>query len=428
MSEQTTFLLVDDDVSILSLMKRVLDMKFPGSRILSAETGDEGLELARNNDPDVMVLDINLPGGINGFEVCKLLKGDPATSHIPVVMVSGDRIESASRAYGLELGADGYLYKPYSLEEFVAQMRVMLRIKQTEDLLRSQKDRLEKAFNLQTEELKQSKEALEHKVDELENILRKQTEEMIRADRLASAGIMSAGLAHEVNNPNTFISSNLQTFKMFWNELEEVCNSLSVGLTEEQRQKIMFIKEEMPSLVKGIEEGSQRISAIVNGMKSYTAESSEKQRRIDMAQVIESACRLVGNQLKPSVTIKVDLPAAMPPVLGSEQLLIQTFVNLFLNAANALKENLKIGLITVTGEHTDEEIKITVADNGPGINQEHINELFSPFFTTRRDAGGSGLGLFVSHGIIKGHNGRIDVTSSSDGARFTIVLPRLTEE
>lgn len=424
--EKVSFLIVDDDENILAFMQRALSAKFPECVVLTAENGDDGLKLARNGKPDVIVLDVNLPG-INGFEVCKQLKADEITSRIPVVMVSGDRTEMESRVLGLEIGADGYLFKPYLIDELVAHMKVMLRIKKAEDLLRSQKEMLQQAFNEQTIELKKNKEALEHKVDELEEIVKRQTEELIRADRLASAGIMATGLAHEVNNPNTFIASNLLTFKLFWESVEKIFAEYAETFASEHREKIGFIREEMPGLIKGIEEGSRRIGAIVHGMKSYASESSQQQRRVDMKKVVSDALRLVADQLRPDIVVENNLAESMPPVLGSEQLLVQVFVNLLLNAANAIRESSDNGVIRVFGERNGLNVEVSVSDTGPGIRPKDMKELFSPFFTTRREVGGTGLGLFVCHGIIKGHNGKINVETSSAGTTFTVVIPVLND-
>jgi signal transduction histidine kinase len=418
------FLLVDDDAGALTLMDRILKRAFSSCRILHSKTGQDALDTLKVERPDVVVLDVNLPDQ-SGFDVCRTLRSDPVTAGLPILMVTGERVESSNRVQGLEIGADGYIYKPFLPNEFVAQVKVMLRVKTAEDHLRSQKEELEKAFQEQTVELQHSREALQQKVSELQETLERQTQELIRADRLASVGVLAAGIAHEVNNPNTFIASNLQTFKMFWNDVEAMLAGASAALPPEQARKWAFIREEMPALVKGLEEGTKRIAGIVTGIKGYAAGSSENQRIVDITEIVESALRLAWNQLKHDIEVINHLPADLPKVFGSEQLLVQVFLNLFLNAAHAMKEHRGEGVLTLSGFVNDENmVVVSVADNGPGIRSEDLANLFNPFFTTRREKGGTGLGLFVSHGIIKGHNGRLEVASVvNQGTTFQVVLP-----
>ncbi len=423
-----TFLIIDDDEDALKLMDRIMARSFPKSTILHGTTGSQALDLLKTERPDVIILDVNLPD-MSGLEVCGAIRNNPATASLPVLMVTGDRVESANRIEGLEIGADGYIYKPFLPNEFVAHVNVMLRVKMAEDHLRSQKDELEKAFQEQTLELQHSRLVLQQKVLELQETLERQTQELIRADRLASVGMLAAGIAHEVNNPNTFIASNLQTFRMFWDDLGGMLSSAAQTFSPEQSRKLAFICEEMPALLKGLDEGVKRIAGIVSGIKGYAAGSPEQHRIVNMAEVADSALRLAWNQLKHDIEIINNIPDDLPKVFGSEQLLVQVFLNLFLNAGHAMKEYRGEGVLTLSGFVADEGmVVVSVADNGPGIRNEDIANLFNPFFTTRRGKGGTGLGLFVSHGIIKGHGGRFEVTGELEkGTTFQVLLPMVDQ-
>lgn len=418
------FLLIDDDSGVLSMMERLLQGSFPTSRVVGGSSGKDAFDLLKTERPDVIILDVNLPDQ-SGFDVCRELRKDPTTSSLPILMVTGDKVETLNRVKGLELGADAYIYKPFLPDEFIAQIKVMLRIKAAEDHLRSQKEELEKAFQEQTVELQHSREMLQQKVFELQETLERQTQELIRADRLASVGMLAAGIAHEVNNPNTFISSNLQTFRMFWKDMDAMLESAAPLLPVEQTRKLAFIREEMPDLLKGLDEGTRRIAGIVSGIKGYAAGSSDQHRVVNMAEIVEAALRLAWNQLKHDIEVINQMPSDLPKVFGSEQLLVQVFLNLILNAAHAMKEHRGEGVLTISGFVNEEHmVSVSVADNGPGIRREDLDNLFNPFFTTRRGKGGTGLGLFVSHGIVKGHSGRLEVHSEpNQGAVFHVLLP-----
>ncbi|MBN1676866.1 MAG: response regulator [Kiritimatiellae bacterium] len=417
------FLLIDDDQDHLDVMTHVLHAYFPQHRVVTAKNGPDGLHLAESGGPDVIFLDVELPG-MDGFELCRRLKAEEKTAHIPVVMATGRRVDPSHRFRGLELGADGYLFKPYEADDLAGYAKVMLRIKESDDRLRAQKRSLERAFRNQTVELKRNKDALQRKVHELEATLRRQTQKLIHTDRLASAGILSAGIAHEINNPNTFISSNLETFGLFWTCIENALDP-DHRLTAKEKRQLTFIRREMPALLEGLKKGTERIADIVRDMKSYTSTAPQRKRLVSLAATVQSALQLAASHLKSRVRVRNEVPADLPRVRGSEQMLCQVFVNLFLNAANAIREAGRQGTLTVRGfVNPDGHVVVQVKDNGPGIRAADLEHLFDPFWTTRRAMGGSGLGLFVSHGIIEGHNGSLDVESEpGKGAAFTVEIP-----
>ncbi len=422
-----TFLIIDDDQAVLRLLAEIVSAAFKNARVLTAGTGRSGLELAQGERPDVILLDMLLPD-ISGLEVCRQVKNNKLTCRIPVIFITSVCKESKHRVSGLDTGADYYLHKPFDNNELVAQLKATLRIKQSEDSLRAQKLDLEEAFRKQTEELRLSREALAQKVEELEKLVESQTQELVRADRLAAMGILSAGIAHEVNNPNTFIMSNLQTFRLFWDQILKALDQRE-QCSEADLQRMEFIRQEMPGLLQGMEEGARRIKAIVLGMKNYVSGNNADNRVVDLRDVVEAALRLIHNQIKHDVEVQTDFAPDLPRVFGSEQLICQVFVNLILNAANVMREHRGEGLLRIKGCRVDGQSVVSFQDNGPGMDHETMRNLFNPFFTMRRGRGGTGLGLFVSHGIIKGHGGTIDVASQpGQGAVFHVRLPAIEKE
>ncbi len=423
----SNFLLIDDDPTILRLLEEVIARSFADARVFTSETGGKGLELAKTKMPDVILLDLSLPD-IGGVEVCRQLKSNDRTRNIPVILVTASQKESQEIVNGLETGADYCLHKPFETANLVAHVRASLRIKQTEDKLRSEKIRVEALFERQTADLLQSRELLAEKVQELQKRVEEQTQELIRADRLAAIGVLAAGIAHEINNPTTFIRSNIKTFRLFWEVTTKLLDQREAA-DDTLSKRMEFVRQEMPGLIKGIEEGCTRITAVVQGMKHYIADDNVESRVVDLREVVNSALRLTHNQIKHDIEVHVDFTRDTPHVLGSEQLLHQVMVNLVLNAANIMREYRGEGQLLITGSGSDGQAVVSVRDNGPGMDEQTLNNLFNPFFTMRRGKGGTGLGLFVSHGIVKGHNGTIEVeTELNKGTTFHVKLPAIEKE
>jgi len=154
-----TVLAIDDFQQGLDLLVGIVRKCLPDYEVLSATSGREGIALARARQPDAVLLDARMPE-LDGFEVCRILKTDPETKHIPILMVSGVMVDAEHRASGLEIGADGYICKPFEKEELLAQLKALLRIKRGEDELRRHKERLEEELQARTRTLKESEEQL----------------------------------------------------------------------------------------------------------------------------------------------------------------------------------------------------------------------------------------------------------------------------
>jgi DNA-binding response OmpR family regulator len=167
-------LIVDDDPLMLRSVQKVLSKAFDEFSILTALSGAACLEIATAEQPEMILLDVNMPD-MDGFDTCKHLRAAKETKHIPILMMTGEKLESSRKAAGLCIGADAYLFKPFGNAELIAQVQVILRIKHDEDILRAQKESLKRVFRDQITELQQSKEILEKKL----NLLEKQIKEKI---------------------------------------------------------------------------------------------------------------------------------------------------------------------------------------------------------------------------------------------------------
>ena len=420
---QDSILVADDDAGVLAVIAMVLRVACPACKVLKATTGQECLDTISREHPDILILDVHLPD-INGNEICQRLKADDATRHIPILMVTGGDFKPGRKAAALESGADAYLYKPFENDELAAHVKVMLRIKRTEDSLRGQKTVLEQAVREQTEELEQHRRALQDKVRILEELLETKTRTLIDKDHSASDRLLTMGIAHEINNPSTFIASNLQTFEQFWTHIDKALTPGSVPDAAD-RPRLDFIRAEMPALITGMKKGVDRISSIIWHMKHYADDIMINARFLTLPALIRTATEMLRGQLPQNVTVTTDIPDTLPQVYGSEMMLSQVLVNLVSNAAHAIGDSGKLGMINIRAwMDADVWIVIDISDNGTGIAEADLARLFNPFFTTRRGKGGTGLGLFFSQGIIKGHRGSLSATSAlGSGSTFTIRLP-----
>lgn len=426
--KQDSILVADDDAGMLTMISMVLQFACPTYRVTTTTTGQACLDSVAREHPSILILDVHLPD-IDGTELCLRLKADETTCHIPILMVTGGDFHPGRKAAALESGADAYLYKPFEIAELAAQIKVMLRIKQTEDSLRGQKTLLEQAVREQTVELEQHRRALQEKVSILEDLLQARTKALIEKDHAASDRLLTMGIAHEINNPSTFIASNLHTFEQFWSHIDQ---ALTPGYTPDasDRQRLDFIRAEMPALIDGMKQGVGRISSIIWQMKHYATDIMINARFLTVPTLICAAIELMRVQLPTEVVLSCEIPETLPQIYGSEQMLNQVLTNLISNAAHAIAESGKPGTIHIRAWlDADVWLVIEVIDNGPGIAEADLARLFNPFFTTRRGKGGTGLGLFFSQGIIKGHRGSLTATSvSGGGTTFTIRLPKADEK
>ncbi|MFO7678483.1 MAG: ATP-binding protein [Chloroflexota bacterium] len=237
---------------------------------------------------------------------------------------------------------------------------------------------------------------LEQRVAERTRQLEEKQAQIIRAERLAAVGQLAASVAHEINNP-------LQAISLYLQLLTE--ETLSAG----GDRRLGVVQQEF-----------DRIATIVGRLLDFQRPQAGEQQPVNVAAALNYVVMLAEKQVQRSgVTLQQNLPDNLPPVLAVENQLKQVFLNLILNAAEAMPAG---GQLTITACHHDEKLAVEFADTGPGLTPEAQAHLFDPFFTTKKE--GSGLGLAVSHEIVANHGGELMVSSRpGQGATFTVVLP-----
>jgi two-component system NtrC family sensor kinase len=270
---------------------------------------------------------------------------------------------------------------------------------------------LAQSFNSMAEELMQYKEKMENWTRSLEDEVHKKTaeiykaqEQLINTEKLASLGRMAAGVAHEINSPLT----GIVTFAH------------------------LMLKRTPPENTQDIEDlnviidQAERCSKIIKGLLGFSRKTASEKIRVDVNVLIENILAMVRNQAKfYNIAFDIQLDKTLPEISIDATQLQQVFVNLLLNAADAMEEKGKIKIASKTIEDAGSKlVELEFTDSGPGIPEENVSKIFEPFFTTKPVGKGTGLGLAVSYGIIKKHEGQIFVKSEpGKGASFFIRLP-----
>jgi signal transduction histidine kinase/DNA-binding response OmpR family regulator len=528
-------LVVDDQQPAAVMLQRLFEHH--GYTVECAYDGLSALRMAREKLPDLILLDVLMPG-ISGFEVLEKLREDPTTARIPAIMITA-LDEPDSIAKGLQLGADDYIPKPFKPRELLARAVSKMKARKLEDSLQRRTQELEVLLRV-SEALNDRREvhellslipsmtldllpgdaaliyhlteqgdildfnlqcksafpdsfpfnheriidhfmaqrmpirwgsidpmiegishgiacpiihgdtisgvllmlSFDHEYDaghlrlcesisrqaglalrnaelyevqasyamHLEETVARRTAELqsaqqmlVRAEKLASIGHLAASIAHEINNP-------LQPIVVILDDM------------------LLDAQQGIPVDVRGIQliqESVSRISRIVRQLLDFTAKRSSGSE-VDLIQIDQVLNTVIGLNQKLYQQAKLQIVAnlqPLPPVYGSKDQLEQVFMNLIINASHAMQPG---GVLTINMRREENEVVIDFVDTGHGIPQEILDKIFDPFFSTKPQ--GTGLGLFVSYGIIQGHNGEIEVESSlNKGTRFTIRLPMVSE-
>ena len=257
--------------------------------------------------------------------------------------------------------------------------------------------------------------------------------QMIQNEKLASIGQLAAGVAHEINNPIAFINSNLGTLGKYFGRILSFLEiqgkafgalqnaEIEAELAQERRRlKLDHILEDTGRVVEESQDGVQRITKIVNGLKMFARKDEEQQQEADINAGLESTISVIWNELKYKVTLH-RVTGEIPKIRCYPGQLNQVFMNLLVNASQAIENK---GEITVATREEDGNVVVSISDTGSGMPESVLQHIFEPFFTTKEAGKGTGLGLSISYDIVKKHNGEITVESEvGKGTTFKVSLP-----
>lgn len=256
--------------------------------------------------------------------------------------------------------------------------------------------------------------------EHVETLAEERALQLVHADRLATLGILSAGVAHEINNPIAYVSGNIRNLETFWPSIQEVLVSHP---DYEDEGQLGFICSEVPKMCEEMQKGMERIARIVDGLKTYARREPTESHAFDVNLCIENALELCTNRLKYNVTIECHMDRDIPNIEGNDQELEQVFINLFVNAADAIEENTS-GELRIKTYHEADWVCVAVEDSGPGLEQDTLDKLFTPFYTTKPPGKGTGLGLAITQSIVENHGGTIKASNrDAGGARFLLQFP-----
>ncbi|MBK5408090.1 response regulator [Pseudomonas sp. TH34] len=402
----------------------------------SAYGGQEGLQLLcqamQQERPYALAfVDMRMPQGWDGAQTIEeLWKVDP---QLQVVVCTAYSDYSWEELLFRLQGHDRLLIlkKPFDNIE-VQQMANTLAAKW--DMARRaslQTSHLEHLVEQRTHALTLTSQALQLEIDE-----RKQLEsQLVQSEKLASLGQLAAGVAHEINNPVGFISSNLSTLDGYFKQLQQMLDAyqqaeeaLAPGECLAQLQRLRkamdleFLKEDIPILIHESKDGIGRVARIVKDLKDFSrVDNDEKWQWANLQHGIDSTLNIVASELKYKADV-VKHFQKLPDIECLASQLNQVVMNLVINAAQAMGP--ERGTITLSNGVEGDQVWLEVADTGCGIAPETVQKIFDPFFTTKPVGEGTGLGLSLSYGIVKKHHGTISVNSEvGKGTTFRVVLP-----
>ncbi len=422
-------LIVDDIPTNLHLLSRILSKQ--GYKTRTAPDGPLALRSIELTPPDLILLDIMMPD-MDGYTVCKELKASPQTKDIPIIFISALN-ETLDKVKAFEVGGVDYITKPFQEQEVLARVSNQLMQRQLFQQTQSYAQQLEQTL---TE-------------------LKKTQAQLIQKEKMASLGQLVAGIAHEINNPVSFIYGNIALAADYARDLVRLVQLYRhyyphpVTEISDELDKIEpdYIADDYPKLLNSMKEGASRISKIVLSLRNFSRLGEEKHKPVDIHEGIDNTLVILQNRLKEAnKTGEIEVVkhySQLPKVTCYASQLNQVFMNLLTNAIDALENQASPRKITIGTSviyesepvlpnqdskfpnQNNQSVVIHIADNGCGMSEEVRHRIFDPFFTTKPIGSGTGLGLAISHDIVvEKHRGQIScISAPGGGAEFILEIP-----
>ncbi|MFT5728577.1 MAG: PAS domain S-box-containing protein [Desulforhopalus sp.] len=537
-------LVVDDRADNLFIIEQLVNEYIPLCEVLTAPNADVAFEIAKKRIPDGILSDIQMPGK-NGIDLCRQLKEDPGTNHIPVLLVTAHKSNASLRAKGLEAGADDFIARPIDNIELAARIRVMFRIKNVQDELRETKLELEHKVTQRTADLTKANQDLKNEIAErkhaeiitarLASVVEQSNDYIIITDTAGNIEYvnpaftkMTGYTSAEVlgKNPNLLKSGkhNKNFYKNIWDTIksgktwfgdvtnrtkdgviivehaaifpvfsdqDEIINFAAIKRDITEQRKIEEEKENLElrlqqaqkmeaigTLAGGIAHDFNNILSVILGYTEMAKEDSaagsaieqdlnmvmnasfraksliqqilafshqgdtESKQPLQSADLIKEAIKMLRPTLPTTIEINQDIDVTTGLVLADPTKLNQILMNLCTNAYHAMEDTggkLSISLkeTEIFSEDLVHEpeidagtfVQLSVSDSGVGIAPEIIQNIYLPYFTTKETGKGTGMGLSIIHGIVKGYGGFVTVSSElGEGTVFNVFLPVVKED
>jgi len=407
-------LIADDDQTTRRILLAILEKK--GFEVLCCADGSEALRALQAADaPKLAILDWMMPG-LDGVDICRSLRASAGDSQPYLILLTckGYQDDVVS---GLASGADDYIVKPFSADELLARLKVGQRVLG-----------LQSALAARVKELTESNRNLA----EAQAMAQLGQQQLLQAEKMAALGFLLAGIAHEINNPNGLILLNFPVLMEAYRDAEPI-------LEKHYRDQGDFplgglpyskMRQEIPEMYEELLGCSRRIKRIVDDLKNFARrDDAGLDETLDLNELVQTSLRLVGTLVRESTqNFSARYGDCLPKFKGNGQRIEQVVVNLLLNACQALENSSQGISVRTSFDEQSGMVELSVRDEGIGIRPEHVSHLTSPFFTTKREQGGTGLGLSLSERIVTGHGGSLDFTSEyGNGTTVRLALPALRE-
>nr|NJM02493.1 response regulator [Desulfobacula sp.] len=412
-ASKSLIMIIDDEAENIGFLKDLLDQF--GFNLMVASNGDEALGLLTDSLPDIILLDVLMPG-LDGFEVCRRIKENQRTRDIPVLFMTA-MTDPVNKVTGLELGGADYITKPFQKEEVLARLKTHFVMRQLQLQLQKTRQTLDDEVSFRTRELTKSNEQLKKELIE-----QKRMEKILKqAQKMEAVSTLSRGIAHDFNNILSIIIGYCDLAAM-----ENPPESSSIGISLEKIHSAAF-----------------RAKELVQHLLTFCRETDQEKTHIRITPVLKSVINFMKPDFPSSIELKMDLKEETGTILADTAKIQQLILNLCRNAVQAMAGTggkLTIGLAPVfldSDQASDypnlasgHYARILVRDTGPGMDPEILERIFDPYFTTKEPKEGTGLGLAVAFGIAVSHGGTILVESlPGQGSSFEVLLPlRQTEE
>lgn len=434
-------LVVDDDDQIHQLTRLVLNSyqyESKSLKLLHAFGKDEAISILKAN-PEVCVvlLDVVMSSDDEGLQCVKEIREDLNNSEVRIILRTGQPGIHPEHEVMLNYDINDYKSKTEltkqrlftSITSAIRTYQHLVKLETMQKELSHFNELLEQKITTRTKQLEEKNVKLERTLIELHGAkqqLLDQQQQLIQSEKLASIGQLAAGVAHEINTPLGYVTSNFETlcdyvnnYRNAWQDISLKVPDIANNISEEH--DLVFIGQDLDCLNVSINSGLKRIKTISADLGHFSQMEKVAVNNVDVnADVIQLAINMVCAEIKPDIEIDFS-PGEISKIKAMPIELSQVIVNLLMNANDAIDT---AGMIEVATCQNDSTITITIKDTGCGMSVNTINRLFDPFFTTKEVGSGTGLGLSISHKIIESHGGSISVTSElGHGSLFIIELP-----